>query len=494
MTDTIFALATPPGRSAVAVVRISGPATAPALAAIGAGGLEPRRASLRKLVSPAGKLSPRREERGGEAAEGGPARQTCAPPTAGPSPGCLPSTGAERPVIDQALVLWFPGPASYTGEDSAELHVHGGRAVVEALSAALLAVGLTPAEPGEFTRRAFVNGKLDLAQAEGVADLVDAETEAQRRQALDQLDGALGRRYEAWRGELVELLALLEAEIDFPDEDLPGGLASRIVPRATALIAELEAALAGADRGEEIREGFRIALIGAPNAGKSSLFNRLVRREAAIVTPTAGTTRDIIETALDVNGYKVVLADMAGVRETEHEIEAEGVRRARAWAESAALRLWVVDASAGEGTGEGGWREASELVRPGDLCLANKADRTRGADADAAQAWADAIGAQWLPVSAASGEGLDGAVAALESRVASALSGADFPAVTRARHRLRLEEARAHLQRSLSVLAAGAELAAEDLRLAARALARVAGRVHAEDVLDVVFASFCIGK
>jgi tRNA modification GTPase len=448
VSDTIFALATPPGRSAVAVVRISGPTTAEALAAIGAGGLEPRRASLRRLRAASGRE------------------------------------------IDQALVLWFPGPASYTGEDSAELHVHGGRAVVEALWAGLLAAGLRPAEPGEFTRRAFLNGKLDLAQAEAVADLVDAETEAQRRQALDQLDGALGRRYEAWRGELVELLALLEAEIDFPDEDLPGGLAARIVPRASVLIAELEAALAGADRGEEIREGFKIALVGAPNAGKSSLFNRLVRREAAIVTPTAGTTRDIIEAALDVKGYKVVLADMAGVRTTEHEIEAEGVRRARAWADAAALRLWVVDVSAGEGA----WDEAAELVRAGDLCLANKADRDKGSDAATARAWAEAQGAVWLPVSASSGEGLDAAVAALEARVASALSGADFPAVTRARHRLRLQEARDHLQRSLGALGLGAELAAEDLRLAARALARVAGRVHAEDVLDVVFASFCIGK
>ena len=276
-------------------------------------------------------------------------------------------------------MLWFPGPASYTGEDFAELHVHGGRAVVEALSAALLGTGLKPAEPGEFTRRAFLNGKLDLAQAEAVADLVDAETEAQRRQALDQLDGALGRRYAAWRGELVELLALLEAAVDFPDEDLPGGLASRIVPRATALIAELEAALAGADRGEQIREGFRIALVGAPNAGKSSLFNRLVRREAAIVTPTAGTTRDIIEAALDVKGYKVVLADMAGVRATEHEIEAEGVRRARAWAEGAALRLWVVDVSAGEGAREGAERPEKEIgaKRPTWCGRATCASRTK---------------------------------------------------------------------------------------------------------------------
>jgi tRNA modification GTPase len=446
--DTIFALATAPGRSAVAVIRLSGPATAEALAGIGAGGLKPRRASLRAL-------------RGG--------------------PG-----GA---VIDQALVLWFEGPASFTGEDSAELHVHGGRAVVEAVSAALIDAGLRPAEPGEFTRRAFQNGKLDLAQAEAVADLVDAETEAQRRQALDQLDGALGRRYEAWRLEIVELLALLEAEIDFPDEDIPGGLSARVGPRVERLQAELAEALAGGERGDRIREGYRIALIGAPNAGKSSLFNRLVGREAAIVTATAGTTRDIIEQALDLEGYKVLLADMAGVRETEHEIEAEGVRRARAWADRAALRLWVVDAAdAGEG-----WRDAADLVRSGDLLILNKCD-VGAAGEGAALGWAEARGAEVVRLSASTGEGLDRLSTTLHAKVSSALSGAEFPAITRARHRARLQEARASLVRATGALELGPELAAEDLRLAARALGRVAGRIDPEDVLDVVFASFCIGK
>jgi tRNA modification GTPase len=363
--------------------------------------------------------------------------------------------------------------------------------VVEAVTGALVAAGADPAVPGEFTRRAFLNGKLDLAQAEAVADLVDAETEAQRRQALDQLDGALGRRYEAWRGALVDMLALLEAEIDFPDEDLPGGLAARIVPRVTALIGDLDVALAGAERGEGIREGYRIALVGAPNAGKSSLFNRLVGREAAIVTPTAGTTRDVIEAVADIKGFKVILADMAGVRDTEHEIEAEGVRRARAWAEAAALRIWVIDAS----SGAGGWKDAAELVRQGDLCIANKSDLDPGDDLASARAWAAARGAAWIDgVSVATGSGVEALAQSLESRVSGALSGADFPAVTRARHRRRLEEARAHLRRGRESLPLGAELAAEDLRLAAGALARVSGKVHAEDVLDVVFANFCIGK
>ena len=448
MSDTVFALATAPGRAAVAVIRLSGPGCAAALKAIAGEGLKPRQAGLRPLKA------------------------------------------ADGAVLDQALVLWFPGPASYTGEDTAELHLHGGRAVVEAVSERLAQVGLRPAEPGEFTRRAFQNGKLDLAQAEAVADLVDAESEAQRRQALDQLGGALGRRYEAWRVELIECLALLEAEIDFPDEDLPDALAQRVGPRSRALIGQLDQALAEAARGERVRDGYRIAVIGAPNAGKSSLFNRLVRREAAIVTPIPGTTRDVIEATFDVAGFRCLIADTAGVRVSDDLVEAEGVRRAQAWAEGAALRLWVVDGSAGDRA----WSEAAELARWGDLLVLNKADLGAGADGAAAKARAGPLGAEILPVSVATGAGFDALVTRLEQRVVADLSGADFPSVTRERHRLRLSQARQHLARALDALALGPELAAEDFRLAARALGRVSGRIDAEDVLDVVFASFCIGK
>jgi tRNA modification GTPase len=450
VNDTIFALATPPGRGAVAVLRLSGPGTAAALAGLGAGDLAPRRASLRALSDP----------------------------------------GESGQVLDQGLVLWFPGPASYTGEDGAELHLHGGRAVVEAVSSALVALGLRPAEPGEFTRRAFQNGKLDLAQAEAVADLVEAETAAQRRQALDQLEGALGRRYDGWRGELIELLAWLEAEIDFPDEDLPGGLATRVGPRLAGLLHEIDAALVQDARGLRVRDGFPIALIGAPNAGKSSFFNWLMGRDAAIVAATAGTTRDVIEGVLTLEGYKVVVADMAGLRATDHDIEAEGVRRARAWAEGAALRIWIVD---GSGAG-GAWREAADLVRPGDLLVVNKNDEGSGPDAAAAAESAARRGLGVFHVSVTKGGGLETLRTAVTATVVSALAGADFPATTRARHRFRLQEARVHLDRALSGLDLGAELAAEDLRLAARAFGRVSGRVDAEDVLDVVFASFCIGK
>lgn len=441
MTETIFAPATAPGRAAVAVVRISGPATAAALGALSVRLPGPRRASLRTLRWSDGR------------------------------------------VIDKGLVLWFPGPNSYTGEDSAELHLHGGLAVIAALTGALLAAGLRLAEPGEFTRRAFENGRLDLDQAEAVADLVDAETEAQARQALGQLEGALGQRYDGWRGQLIEALAQLEAAVDFPDEDVPADVAARARGPIQRLLAELDEALADEARGRRIRDGYRIAIIGAPNAGKSSLFNALLGRDAAIVTPIPGATRDVIEAPLVLAGYKVLLADMAGLRMTEDPVEIEGVRRARAWATDADLRLWLVDGSASDGA----WRLAADLLQPSDVVLINKADLPAGEDAAAVRQAAPS--AQAISVAA----GVDGLLRGLSERVVADLSGAEFPAVTQARHRNLLEAAREHLRRALVSLEEP-ELAAEDVRLAARSLGRVAGRIGAEDVLDLVFASFCIGK
>lgn len=442
MTDTIFALATAPGRAALAVIRISGPKAGAALSVLVGRLPAPRRASVRRLRDPGGG------------------------------------------VIDEALVLWFPGPASYTGEDSAELHLHGGLAVVEAVVGTLSAAGLRLAEPGEFTRRAFQNGRLDLAQAEAVADLVDAETAAQARQALDQLGGGLSRRYEAWRELLIESLAVLEAAVDFPDEDLPEDVAARARPHLRTLLGELDAALSDADRGRRVREGFRIALIGAPNAGKSSLLNALAGRDAAIVTATAGTTRDVIEVPLVLAGYKVLLADTAGVRETAEAIEAEGVRRARAWAAGADLRLWVVDQSASGGD----WREAADLARAGDLLVLNKSDLARGADGLVASS----TDLEILSFSVLSSSDVAALRAWLEARVVTALSGAEFPAATRLRHAESLTEAAERVRRALAQ--PEPELAAEDVRLAARALARVSGRVDPEAVLDRVFSSFCIGK
>jgi tRNA modification GTPase len=443
MTDTIFAPATAPGRAALAVLRVSGPATREAVTALAGRLPAPRAATLRKLRD---------------------------------------SNGI---VLDEGLVLWFPGPASYTGEDCAEFQVHGGLAVVEAVVEALAAQGLRLAEPGEFTRRAFQNGRLDLAQAEAVADLIDAETTAQARQALDQLGGGLSRRYDDWRELLIESLAVLEAAVDFPDEDLPEDVAARARPHLERLQAELHAALADADRGRRVREGFRIALIGAPNAGKSSLLNALAGRDAAIVTATPGTTRDIIEVPLVLAGFKALLADTAGVRDTVEAIEAEGVRRARAWAEDADLRLWIVDAAASDGR----WREAASLARPGDLLVLNKSDLAPGSDAAAVAAGRDF---ESLSVAATSTTDMAALRAWLEARVVNALTGAEFPAATRLRHAESLTEAAERVSRALAQ--PEPELAAEDVRLAARALGRVSGRVDPEAVLDRVFSSFCIGK
>ena len=443
MRDTIFALATAPGRAAVAVIRVSGPGAGSTLRALAGRLPSPRRAAMRRLRSGDGQ------------------------------------------VLDEALVLWLPGPGSYTGEDVAELQLHGGAAVVAGVTQALLTLGLRLAEPGEFTRRAFEAGRLDLDQAEGVADLVDAETDAQARQALAQLGGALGRRYEGWRETLTHALAFVEAAVDFPDEEVPADVAGRALPLVASLARDLEAALADAGRGERVRDGYRVALVGAPNAGKSALFNALLGRDAAIVTPTAGTTRDVIEAPLVLAGYKVVLADMAGLRASDDAIETEGVRRARAWAESAALRIWVVDGAAGDGA----WREAADLVRPGDLLALNKTDLAPGADGAAA----GAEGAQRLMVAATNGE-VEPLREALAARVIADLTGADFPAVTRARHEALVREALTRLRQVDAAALETPELAAEDLRLAARAMERITGRIGAEDVLDVVFGAFCIGK
>ncbi|WP_312735305.1 tRNA uridine-5-carboxymethylaminomethyl(34) synthesis GTPase MnmE [Brevundimonas sp.] len=435
MTDTIFALATPPGRGAIAVIRLSGPAVEPTLAALGATRLKPRLAAVRDLTH-------------------------------------------DGAVIDQALVLRFTAPNSYTGEDAAELHLHGGRAVVEATSRALIALGVRPAEPGEFTRRAFQNGRMDLAQAEAVADLIDAETTAQARQALGQLDGRLSETYAGFRRDLLHALALVEAEIDFPDEEVPDNLARTAGPVLDQLAEELAQAVETGRRGERVRDGYRIVLIGETNAGKSSLFNALVSREAAIVTPIAGTTRDVLDAALTIGGYAVTLSDTAGLRDSDDPVEAEGVRRARLRAEQADLRLWVRAPGDPDGV-------AADYARPGDLVVCNKADLG---------AVAVEGGLESLSVSSRTGEGLAPLHDWIAARLARDLSGADFPAVTRERHRLRLTEALRAVQAARSALDLAPEMAGEDLRRAADALSRVTGAIGVEDVLGQVFSTFCIGK
>jgi tRNA modification GTPase len=376
-------------------------------------------------------------------------------------------------VLDQALVLWFPGPASYTGEDSAELHLHGGPAVVAAVANALVALGARPAEPGEFTRRAFVHGKLDLTAAEGVADLIEAETEAQRRQALRQLEGGLAGRYQGWAGRLARLLARQETFIEFEDEDLPEGLDAAVARDAAVLRDELATEIAGAARAEALREGLRIAILGAPNAGKSSLLNALAGREAAIVSPQAGTTRDVVEARLVIAGVPVVLADTAGLRETGDAIEAEGVRRARAQGQAAELVLAVFAADAAPDA------ETLALLEGGALAVVNKADLAAPALAG-------------IAVSARTGAGLPALRAALEAAVRARAGLSDVAGLTRPRHRAALADTIAALDALPH--AALPELRAEALRAAMRALGRLTGAMGVEAILDLVFSEFCIGK
>jgi tRNA modification GTPase len=446
MADTIFAPATAAGRAAVAVVRLSGPGTRGAIKALAGRAPPPRSARLRRLSD---------------------------------------SRGRE---IDQALVLWFPAPGSYTGEDAAELHVHGGPAVLEAVTDALAGLGLRLAAPGEFTRRAFENGKLDLTQAEGVADLIEAETEAQRRQALQQLGGRLSDVQARWREALTEALAQLEAAVDFPDEEVPADVAARARVPLEWLAGELKGAAADAERGERVRSGYRIALVGAPNAGKSTLLNALAEREVAIVTANPGTTRDVIEVPLVMAGYKVLLADTAGLRDSADEAEAEGVRRARAWAAGADLRLWVVDGSAADPP-----RPPPPELRSGDICVLTKRDRRDNEAGWWASGQAEQLGLSVAAVTAKGPSDMAWLRTTLAERVVADLAGADSPAATRFRHQDLLLEAAERVRRALAQRDA-LELAAEDVRLAARALDRITGRIDPEQVLGRIFSTFCIGK
>jgi len=388
-----------------------------------------------------------------------------------------PLTGEE---IDRGLVVWFEAPNSETGEMMAELHLHGGRAVVGAALAAIGKLGFCRlAEPGEFTRRAFEHSKLDLTRAEAIADLVAAETDQQRRQARQQMDGALHRLYEDWRTLGLAALAHLEAAIDFPDEDLPKGLAAEVKSGITRLQNEITQHLDDR-RGERLRDGIGIAIIGPTNAGKSSLLNLLARRDAAIVSETAGTTRDIIEVHLDLGGWPVVMADTAGLRPTADAIELEGVRRARARAEAADLRLLVLDASTD-------WNGAMRELTAGehwnaahDIVVVNKVDLSA----------VDAVGV--VALSAKSGAGLPELLARLERSAAALMEEGGPPPLTRARHREALMEAQAALVRAL--VAPEVALAAEDLRLAMRAIGRITGTVRIDELLDVIFRDFCIGK
>jgi len=435
--DTIFAAASGFGRSAVCVIRVSGPRTRAALEAMAGGPPPPRRLALRRLVEP----------------------------------------GTGEP-LDLALVAWMPGPSSFTGEDQAELHIHGGLATRAAVLRALGTVaGCRAAEPGEFTRRAFLNGRMDLSKVEGLADLIDAETEAQRRQALRQLEGRLGSLVETWRARLIEALALLEAALDFSDEgDVPATLEGEAATIADEVAAAMRKHLADARRGERLRDGFTVVLAGPPNAGKSTLLNALARRDVAIVSPVAGTTRDAIEVRCDLSGLPVTFVDTAGLRDSADPIEREGVARARARLGAADLVLWLI---APDLPGEAGPAGQCPMLRVG-----TKAD-LGGSDEEGVD----------LTVSAAVGVGLAELLDRIGREAEKALDGGDA-VITRERHRRALETSEAALVRAQAALADEpyAELAAEDVRLALRALGAITGRVDVEEILDRLFATFCIGK
>jgi len=392
--------------------------------------------------------------------------------------------------IDEAIVLWFPFPASATGEDVAEFHVHGGRATLAALFAALSAFeNVRPAEPGEFTRRGFENGKLDLTEAEALDDLIHADTDRQRRQALRQLKGLLGERARDWRGRIIEASALIEAGIDFSDEgDVPGELITPAVTKISSLLKEIQQVLAGQGRGERLREGLVVAVSGPPNVGKSTLINLFARREVAIVSPHAGTTRDIIEVQLDLEGYPVTVIDTAGIRETEDPVEQEGVRRARARASEADLVLWMIDARQVRQVAE----KSGSVTEAPVWLVRNKIDLVGSAVTD--RATRPAVGGITFDISASRGDGIADLMAALVAFANDYFGPGEGALIGRERQRKLLDQTAVSLERSISVLQRGEEFAAEELRVAANSLGRLLGRVDVEDILDVIFRDFCIGK
>ena len=448
-SDTIFALATPPGKSAVQIIRISGPGSARALRALTGHVPAPRYAHYASIQSPSGEL------------------------------------------IDQALVLFFKGPASATGEDTAEIHLHGspvlGRMVMEMLDEMQ---HFRLADPGEFTRRSFFNGKLNLDQAEGIADIIDANTVSQHQQAIKQLDGALSLKTDGWRQSMISIAAELAALIDFADEDLPEDVAQKMADQLQALIGDLELALTKGQQGMIRRDGIKIALVGKPNAGKSTLLNHLIGDDRAIVSPEAGTTRDLVEVAMDINGVFVTLTDTAGLRQDADLVESEGVRRAIKAAKEAQLVLLLVDANDHDPLAT---YQAllAKIDVPTDtnnqrvIPLLSKSDliKTKG------------LLPEWPMISVKEGQGLAALDQLINEQIEAILPEGEAPVLTRQRHMNHVKDALGYLQDACRHNPQESpELMAEDLRLAVSALGRISGHVDVEDLLDHIFSSFCIGK
>lgn len=446
--DTIYALSTPAGRGGIAVIRASGPAAWGGLSQLTKDGVfPPRVATLAVLRDPV---------------------------TADP--------------LDHGIVIAFEGPNSFTGENVVEYHVHGGIAVVDGVLSALSRLkGHRLAEPGEFTRRAFLNGRIDLTAAEAIADLIHAETEAQKLQALDQMGGSLFHLYEDWKDRVAKVLALMEADLDFSDQDLPEDILLKIRPQLDDVRDEIRTHLDDGHKGERLRDGFRLVILGAPNAGKSSLVNALTRRDVAIVSSVAGTTRDMIETHLNLGGYPVILTDTAGLRgeavmptDDHRAIEAEGVRRALGRAAEADLKILLFDATRPPDA------ETLALMDDNSFIVINKIDAAKADWSSYPEA------ATRIEISVQDGTGMPDLQQAMIKKLQSLVGTSRTPSLTRARHRECLDRALLSLERSLD--APLPELAAEDLRLALRDLGRLTGRVDVEDLLDMIFRDFCIGK
>jgi len=463
-TDTIYALSSASGKAGVAVIRVSGPKAWDSLKQLVGDKtlVEPRSSRVYGLINP-----------------------------------------ATKDVIDHALVIGFKAPQSFTGEDVIEYHCHGSPAVMEEFFGVLGQMeGHRMAEHGEYTRRAFENGKLDLTEAEAVADLIDAETKAQKEQALTQMGGALSTLYHGWAEELTRALAYVEAIIDFPDEDVPDTETAKALPAIQKLQGNISDHLNDGRKGERLRDGIKVAVIGAPNAGKSTLVNALVERDIAIVSDLAGTTRDIIEAHLNIAGYPVILADTAGLRpeqinnqddaEGHDAIEGAGIRRALNYANNSDVRLLVFDGSEAETN-----QATLDLIRPQDIVIINKNDLiNENAPLFHVKQGLDLQGdlqGDPILISTKDNEGLNVLISALSEKIKALFTTArDTPSLTRQRHRTQLEECLSSLDKALSINEP--ELMAQELRFAVNALGRITGRVDVEDLLDVIFKDFCIGK
>ncbi len=445
MSGTIYALASGAGRSGVAVVRISGAGALSALSRMGVDVIKPRYAHLCNLKNP-----------------------------------------KDDSVLDNALVLYFNAPYSFTGEDVVELHLHGSRAVLAETFSVLEGMqGVRLAEPGEFSKRAFENGKMDLTEAEGLIDLINAETHAQMKQAQRQAMGALGALYNSWADKIIPLLAHYEAYIDFPDEDLPDSLSQEALDKIGGIIREIKTHLADNNRGERMRDGVQVAVVGSPNAGKSSLVNALAKRDVAIVSGTAGTTRDVIEVSLDISGYPVRLFDTAGIRNSVDEIESEGIKRAITTAQKADIILLMIDGAETAITQDVIDEKTAELGNNNVpiIVLANKCEKEN---------FVTPATSNTFVVSMVDNTGVEEFLEHLQKIILSTFGTTGDPVITRTRHREALQDCYGALKQALQ--APVPELIAEDLRVAVRCIGRITGQIDVEELLDIVFKDFCIGK